>query len=39
LTQQAALLRHTRPLRQFLVQLFSKPQQCDNVITVVMPDA
>jgi hypothetical protein len=39
LTQQAALLRHTRPLRQFLVQLFSKPQHRDAVLAAVMPDA
>jgi len=39
LTQQAALLRHTRPLRQSLVQLFSKPQQRDAVLAAVMPDA
>jgi hypothetical protein len=39
LTHRAALPREPRPLRQFLVQPFSKPQQRDTVIAAVMPDA
>ena len=38
LTQQAALQRQPRPLRQLLVQSFSKSQQRDVAIAVVMPD-
>jgi len=39
LTQQAALQRQPRPLRQLLVQPFSKPQQRDTAVAAVMPDA
>lgn len=39
LTQQAALLRQPRPLRQFLVQTFNASQQRDAVIAAVTPDA